>query len=110
MLKVNKKATCFVGYVALTTNEVTNIDNQNWVLVHGYVTKDWCQIPIMIIDSSNSNNLTEILIQFFFIKGEFLGKYIIHQRVSFGAKAIFFSRNVEWSFSAPHKNYAPFMV
>jgi hypothetical protein len=63
MLKVNKEATCFVGYVALTTNEVTNIDNQNWVSMDGYVVKDWCQIPIMIIveriiDTSNSNNLT----------------------------------------------------
>jgi hypothetical protein len=63
MLKVNKKATCFVGYVALTTNEMTNIDNQNWVSMHGYVMKHWCQIPIMvivekIIDNSNSNNLT----------------------------------------------------
>jgi hypothetical protein len=62
MLKVNKEATCFVGYVALTTNEVTNIDNKNWVSMHGYVVKDWCQISIMIIvkriiDSSNSNNL-----------------------------------------------------
>jgi hypothetical protein len=42
---------------------MTNIDNQNWVSMHGYVVKDWCQIPIVIIveriiDSSNSNNLT----------------------------------------------------
>jgi len=62
MLKVNKEATCFVGYVAVTTNEMINIDNQNWVSMHGYVVKDWCQISIMIIvkriiDSSNSNNL-----------------------------------------------------
>lgn len=49
MLKVNKEVACFVGYVALTTNEVTNIDNQNWVSMHGYVVKDCCQIPIMII-------------------------------------------------------------
>jgi hypothetical protein len=40
MLKVNKEATCFVGYVAFATNEMTNIDNQNWVSMHGYVVKD----------------------------------------------------------------------
>jgi hypothetical protein len=30
-------------YVALTIDEVVNVDNQNWVLVHPkyYVLKDW---------------------------------------------------------------------
>jgi hypothetical protein len=34
VLKLNKKALGFVGYVAFTTNEMTNVDNQSWVLIH----------------------------------------------------------------------------
>jgi hypothetical protein len=26
-----------------------NVDNQRRVLIHGYVVKDWCQIPILLI-------------------------------------------------------------
>ncbi len=37
VLKLSKEALGFVGYVALTTNEMTNVDNQSWVLVHGYM-------------------------------------------------------------------------
>jgi hypothetical protein len=37
VLKLSKKDLGFVGYVALTTNEMTNVDNQSWVLVYGYM-------------------------------------------------------------------------
>jgi hypothetical protein len=50
------------------------------------------------------------LIQFFFIKGNFFGENIIHQLVSFGAKAIFFQRMWNGVLMQLHKNYAPFMV
>jgi len=37
VLKLSKEALGFVGYVALTTNKMTNVDNQSWVLIHGYM-------------------------------------------------------------------------
>jgi hypothetical protein len=40
--KVNKEAIGFDGYITFTIDEVTNVDNQSWILVHGYVVKDWC--------------------------------------------------------------------
>ncbi len=56
-------------YVALIIDEVANVDNQNWVLVHHeyYALKDWWQILILliieqIVDGSYiSNNLTNVL-------------------------------------------------
>jgi hypothetical protein len=67
--KVNKEAMGFDGYITFTTDEVINVDNQSWILVHGYVVKDWCWVPILlivehIIDGSNLDNLAKGLLHF----------------------------------------------
>lgn len=59
----------FDGYITFTIDEVTNVDNQSWILVHGYVVKNWCWVPIMlimehIIDGSNLDNLAKVLLHF----------------------------------------------
>ncbi len=69
MKKVNKEAMGFDGYITFTTDEVINVDNQSWILVHGYVVKDWCWVPILlivehIIDGSNLDNLAKGLLHF----------------------------------------------
>jgi hypothetical protein len=53
---------------------MTSVDNQNWVSMHGYVVKDWCKISILlatekVVDGSNSNNLTYVLINSLVING-----------------------------------------
>jgi hypothetical protein len=53
---------------------MTSVDNQSWVLVHGYVVNDWCQIPILLIvervvDGSNLDNLTRVLMNSLLING-----------------------------------------
>jgi hypothetical protein len=67
VLKANKEAMSSSAYVALTTNEVINMDNQSWILIHGYVLKYWCQFVILltierIVDDFNFNSLTNVLI------------------------------------------------
>jgi hypothetical protein len=49
LVKVNREAMGFDGYITFTIDEVTNVDNQSWILVHGYVVKDWCWIPILVL-------------------------------------------------------------
>ncbi len=49
MKNANKKAMGFDGYITFTIYEVINVDSQSWILVHGYVVKDWCWIPILLI-------------------------------------------------------------
>ncbi len=39
VLKANKEAMNYNAYVAFNTNKVMNMDNQSWILVHGYVLK-----------------------------------------------------------------------
>jgi hypothetical protein len=74
VLKANKEAMSSGAYVAITTNEVTNMDNQSRILVHGYVLKHWCQFFILltierIVDGFNFNSLTNVLIYFLVIHG-----------------------------------------
>jgi len=53
---------------------MTSVDNQSWVSIHGYVVKDWCEIPILltterVVDGSNLYNLTDVFINSLVING-----------------------------------------
>jgi hypothetical protein len=66
VLATLKEAMNNASYVALISNEVTNMDNQNWISIHGYVLKNWSWIVIFlimkqIVDGSNLDNLTRVL-------------------------------------------------
>lgn len=39
ILKANEEAMNYNAYVAFNTNKVMSMDNQSWILVHGYVPK-----------------------------------------------------------------------
>lgn len=83
----------FGRYVALTINEVINVNNQSWVLVHVNVLKNWCKIPILliverIIDGSNLDNLTQFLIKFLIINGKLIGETITKWLMSFHTNKI----------------------
>ncbi len=62
----------FDGYITFTIDEVTNVDNQSWTLMHGYVVKGWCWVLLIvehIINGSNLGNLAKVLLHFVFING-----------------------------------------
>jgi hypothetical protein len=35
-----------INYFFVSANEVTTLDNWQWINVHVYVMKDWCRFPI----------------------------------------------------------------
>jgi len=37
-----------VNFIFVSCDEVTNIDNQFWILVHVYVVEDFKRIPILV--------------------------------------------------------------
>ncbi len=52
----------------MSCDELNTIDNQTWLYVHVYVTKEWNRLPILLnlqrmIDGSIANNLTFLIIQ-----------------------------------------------
>ncbi len=54
----------------------TIMDNYQWINIHVYVMKDWCQVPILLTlecvnVSANANNITTILLKCVIKYGEF---------------------------------------
>ncbi len=58
-----------VNFIFVCCDEVTNIDNQSWILVHVYVVEDFKRIPILVnlqcvTKGASTNNLTTIIRNF----------------------------------------------
>jgi hypothetical protein len=93
VLATLKEAMNNASYVALTANEVMNMDNQNWISIHGYVLKDWSWIIVLltmkqIVDGSNSDNLTRVFINSFKLCRGIPKEHITNNLVSFGVDGV----------------------
>ncbi len=82
---------CFI--VALTANEVMNMDNQNWISIHGYVLKDWSWIIVLltmkqIVDGSNLDNLKRVFINSLKLYKGIPKEHITNNLVSFGVDGV----------------------
>jgi hypothetical protein len=58
-----------VNFIFVSCDEVTNIDNQSWILVHVYVVEDFKRIPILVnlqcvTKGASTNNPTTIIKNF----------------------------------------------
>jgi hypothetical protein len=58
------------SFLSLSVDEVINVNNQSWILVHAYVMHGWKRIPILltlecVVVGGNVNNLTGIIAQVF---------------------------------------------
>jgi hypothetical protein len=81
------------SYVALTANEITNMDNQNWISIHGYVLKDWSWILVLltmkqIMDGFNLDNLTRVLMTSLKLCEGISKEHITNKLVSFGVDGV----------------------
>jgi hypothetical protein len=53
-------------YLALSSDEVTTINNQSWILIYSYVVQDWCRILVfisleLITNGRGVDNLTKVI-------------------------------------------------
>jgi len=58
-----------INYFFVTIDEVTTLDNQQWIKVHVCVVKDWRRFPILftlecVEVSVIANNITSILLKY----------------------------------------------
>jgi hypothetical protein len=93
ILATLKEAMSNASNVALTTNEITNMNNQNWISIHGYVLKDWSWILVLltmkqIVDGSNLDNLKKVLMNSLKLCGGISKEHITNKLVSFGANEV----------------------
>ncbi len=93
VLATLKEAMSNASNVALTTNEITSMNNQNWISIHGYVLKDWSWILVLftmkqIVDGSNFDNLTKVLMNSLKLCGRISKEHITNKLVFFGANGV----------------------
>jgi hypothetical protein len=58
----------FSTYVAFICDEVTIVDNENYISIHAYITSNWVCIPIMIslqevASKAGVDNLTTMIME-----------------------------------------------
>jgi hypothetical protein len=57
-----------INYFFMNVNEVTTLDNWQWISVHVYVMKDWCRFPILLTLERVEMNVTAINITLILLK------------------------------------------
>jgi len=61
-------------FISVSCGEVTTIDNQSWILTHVYVVEGWKRLLFLltlqqVLEGSNVNNLTKVIVVFLLIYG-----------------------------------------
>jgi hypothetical protein len=84
----------------LTCDEVSLINNQNWLLVHAYVVQNWLHIPILfylecVVVRSSVDNLTQMLMQSLMNQGSLSKDMVGKKFMTFGADGVFVFQNVK---------------
>ncbi len=89
-LEATKSIVGTTHYFSFTCDEVSNIDNQNWLLIHAYVVQNWLKIPIFMSFEHvevglGVDNLTQILMH----EGGLMKKLIGKRLMNFSADGVF---------------------
>ncbi len=102
-------------FISMNCDEVTTIDNQSWLSIHVYVTKEWKKVPILlnlqcVVDGAIFNNMTSFILKSMM---EFRGLSEIdltNKLVYFGANIVIVFQGVKNGVIAQiMQKHAPFM-
>jgi hypothetical protein len=68
LLKATKATFVCVNFIAIRANEVTIIDNTQWLSIHLYMVQGWKRIPILLCVesirvSTKSNNIFRLMVK-----------------------------------------------
>jgi len=77
-------------FIFMSYDEVTTIDNQSWLSVHVYVTKECKRVPILlnlqcVVDETTFDNLTSFIVKSLMEFGSLSEIYFANKLVCFGA-------------------------
>jgi hypothetical protein len=61
-------------FIFISCGEVTTIDNQSWISTHVYVVEGWKRLLFLltlqqVLEGSNVDNLTKVIVAFLLIYG-----------------------------------------
>jgi hypothetical protein len=77
-------------FFSITCDEITSLDNQAWISIHGYVCENWTRIMLLlslkqVVDGTGANSLINVIVEAIKGSGD-LNDYDFATKVaSFGA-------------------------
>lgn len=80
-------------FLSLTIDEVTSIENQSLLFVHGYVIEKWERKPILlnlerIVDGCNADNLTNVILTVAMWHGGLTETEVAERLICFGENCV----------------------
>jgi len=105
-----------VGYIAVTVDEVTTVDNNNFLSIRAYIVQNWVRIPLLISlqrveCSSNVENLTEMIVGAINLGGGLDSKAIANKLMSLGANGALTLQGARSRVTQQVKEkHAPFLI
>lgn len=103
-------------FLSLTIDEVTNIDNQSWLSVHGYVMEKWERKPILlslqwIVDGCNADNLTNVILTAAMWHGGLTETEVAERLICFGTDGAAIFQGCQTGVTTQlHYQQAPYMI
>ena len=93
-------------FFSVTCDEVTTLDTQSWISIHGYVCEGWERKPMLlslerVLDGGGSNNLTQVIVEAIKNQGGITEADLQTRFASFGA-GLFSSFSMPYIFAKLH--------
>jgi hypothetical protein len=87
-------------FIFVNCDEVTTIDNQSWLSIHVYVTKEWERVLILlnlqhVVDGRTFNNLTPLIVKKLMEFGSLSETNLANKLVCFGVDGVIVFQGVK---------------
>lgn len=90
-------------YFSITCDEVTTLDTQSWISIHGYVCENWTRKPMLlsleqVVEGGHAENLTKVIVNAIKISGGVQEAELATRLASFGAGTIAYNFDIDLCF------------
>ena len=116
VLKRTKEVMQVANSFSLSCDEVTSVDCESWISVHGYIVIDWKRTLVLltlerVIEGGTTYNLTAVIVNVARAYGGLTEQKIRERLITFGADGVSTFQGVKFSVTVQLMNkHAPFMV
>ncbi len=104
------------NHVALTCDEVSMVDNGNWISIHAYLMQYWVKIPMLIslqkvVDGIGVVNLIVVIMEALQKAKGLSSKFVVQKPLCFGDDGVsIFQGTKTWVIKQININYASFSI
>ena len=116
VLKKTKEVMQGATFFSLSCDEVTSVDCQSWISVHGYIVRDWKRIHVLltlerVVEGGIADNLTAVIVNVARAYGGLTEQKIREGLITFGADGVSTFQGAKTGVTVQLvTKHAPFMV